>query len=253
MIDFIQGEKFQTLADNIKIFYCKTGDVNRFLQNPPKENFVLISHNSDACVTYKPQKQEDADANLVPNNLVKWFAQNVNCVHNKIESIPIGLENSQWFPEIRKKEKIENKVKESINIINLLYINHNIFTNIIERQEPYQIFNKNWVTLESGQNGLNFDKYIHNIYNHKFVLSPRGNGMDTHRLWEILYLGTIPIEKNNLNNRFYQDLPICFVNDWREITPEFLEYEYDRIKNKEWNFEKMTFKYWKQKIGRCLC
>jgi hypothetical protein len=31
------------------------------------------------------------------------------------------------------------------------------------------------------------------VKQHKFVLCPRGNGIDTHRFWETLYRGAIPI------------------------------------------------------------
>ena len=90
--------------------------------------------------------------------------------------------------------------------------------------------------------------YIDKIYNHKFVLSPEGNGTDTHRTWEILYLKSIPIEKRNINNQFFTDLPICFVDDWEEITEDFLNKEYDRINSIKWNLEKLDFNYWKNKI-----
>ena len=36
-------------------------------------------------------------------------------------------------------------------------------------------------------------------------------------------MGSIPIELRNLNNRFYIDLPICFVDDWKEVTESFLK------------------------------
>jgi hypothetical protein len=61
-------------------------------------------------------------------------------------------------------------------------------------------------------------------------------------------LGTIPIERKNLNNRFYDNLPICFVNEWEDLTEEFLEREYRRIKSDKWNIAKITFEYWKNKI-----
>jgi hypothetical protein len=82
-----------------------------------------------------------------------------------------------------------------------------------------------------------------------FVLSPEGNGIDTHRLWEALVIGTIPIEKRNINNSFYSDLPICFVNKWSDITLDFLEKEYIRIKSTNYDLNKLTFSYWKDKIN----
>ena len=108
--------------------------------------------------------------------------------------------------------------------------------------------NKDWSTIVYGTNGSNFDSYLDSIYEHEFVLCPVGVGIDTHRLWECLYMGIIPIEKTNKNNINYSDLPICFVNSWSDINEDFLEKKYIEIKNKNWNLEKLNFNYWKNKI-----
>lgn len=247
--DIIQGERFEKLADNERIFYRHTHEVNNFFRDPPAKEFVLISHNSDRKVTENPKEDGDADITLMPPGLVKWFSQNVDVEHDKVESIPIGLENSRWFPAVRKIEKIISRASKKKNFINWLYLNHNVKTNPQERTSPYALFkNKGWCTLESGGNNYKFDHYLAQLYNHRFVLSPEGNGMDTHRAWEALYLNTIPIEKRNNNNRFYTDLPICFVDDWEEVTLDFLEREYERINRSNWNLEKLKFSYWKDKI-----
>lgn len=265
MIDFIQGEKFVSLSDQIysmahpgieynlykntfnidtlkdnDTVYTNThyvDDLIKLLEQTTKQ-VILITHNSDKNITIEP-----------PRNVIKWYSQNVNIVHDRIESIPIGLENNRWFEKLDKKSKMMNKLSESKNHKNLLYINHNIDTNRKEREEPYRIFNnKDWITTEQGFNGQDFNNYMDNIYNHKFVLCPEGNGMDTHRTWECLYMNTIPIEKININNQYYTDLPVCFVNGWEEITKEFLEKEYVRINSVKWNMSKLSFEYWRNRI-----
>lgn len=256
-INFIRGEFFQQIADGNKIFYSHTHDAPKFLENPPKEKFILITHNSDGKITknsirFDAGSSGDVDINkcVIPENLIMWFGQNVDVVHEKIQSIPIGLENGAWFQHIQKENKINSYLSKEKKIKNLLYVCHNINTNPKERAEPYKIFiNKNWVTIEHGLNGQNFDRYLENIHSHKFVLCPEGNGIDTHRTWETLYVGSIPIEKRNLNNRFYQDLPICFIDNWSDISESFLESEYYRIKNSTWNLEKLDFNFWKNKIN----
>jgi hypothetical protein len=166
-----------------------------------------------------------------------------------VESIPIGIENDMWFPSLHKKEKIQEKPKQLRVYKNLVYLNHNINTNPPERLKPYQILEgKPWATIDRGINGSEFDRYLENLYTHKFVVCPEGNGMDTHRTWECLYLGTIPIEKRNINNQFYADLPILLVDDWEEVTEEFLEAAFPMFKTQTWNMKKLTFEYWKNKI-----
>lgn len=233
------------LRDGINFIYLHTMYKNQFFELIKKieKKFVVITHNSDLNIN---------NVDNLPKNVVKWYSQNINIKDDRLESLPIGLENIKWFPELRKKEKILNKLETQKNIKNLVYMNHNLNTNLTKRVEPYLFLkDSKFTTVQLGSNGQNFDEYIDNIYNHKFVICPEGNGIDTHRKWETLYLNSIPIEKRSINNSFYEDLPICFINDWSEITEEFLNNEYDRIKNTKWNLEKLEMPYWKNKIRLC--
>lgn len=249
-MDWIQGERFVELANETNIYYRHTHDVNAFFKHlPTKDPFILISHNSDGNVMNGIGRVEDANINLMPSNLKHWFGQNINVVNDRISSLPIGIENNAWCKKDQKKEKMIIMSKLSKQIKRILYINHNVLTNPAQREKPYQLFqDEDWVTAVNGRHGYKFDEYLDNIHNHKFVLCPEGNGIDTHRTWECLYMGGIPIEKRNINNQFYTDLPICFVDDWEEISEDFLIKEFIRIKTKNWNMKKLTFTYWKEKI-----
>ena len=225
------------------IVYLHTMYKNQFfnLIRNLDNKFIIVTHNSDININ---------NVDNLPENVIKWYSQNVNCKDHRLYSLPIGLENSKWFTHLDKKNKISDKSNEPKNIKNLVYMNHNVNTNIRERVLPYQILgSKSFITTEMGSNGQNFDNYIDNIYNHKFVICPEGNGKDTHRKWETLYLNTIPIEKySNIN--YYDDLPICFVEKWEDITEDFLNKEYDRIMNTSWNLDKLDMFYWKNEINK---
>jgi len=265
-MNFIVGEKFYNVANfiysinncedynrlvntfdikklkSINIVYLHTMYKDRFFEliKNLDNKFIIVTHNSDTNIN---------NIDNLPKNVIKWYSQNVNIKDDRLESIPIGLENSRWFTDIGKQNKILNKLKNSKNIKKLLYINHNINTNLKERIIPYELLkNESFVTIENGLNGYFYDNYIDNIYNHKFVICPEGNGIDTHRKWETLYLNTIPIEKRNINSSFYEDLPICLVNNWNEINEDFLNKEYDRINNSDWNLNKLDMAYWQNKI-----
>lgn len=248
-MEFIQGEKFVELANNTDIFYRHTHDADDFLRNPPKNDFILITHNSDGKITDKPGKY-DADINLMPDNLKKWYGQNVDITHDKVESLPIGLENSQWFPQIKKIENMMNIKNKSKDFKNLVYLNLNIKNNVRVRQPIYNLMNNmSYVTVVYGRNGLSFDKYLYNLYNHKFMICPEGNGIDVHQPWESLYINTIPIQKKNINNKNWRELPICWLDDWSQLRDEeFLNSEYERITNNNFDLSKIDFNYWKNKI-----
>jgi len=259
-MEFIQGSKFISLCDdfysndddcyiikkesineNCKVIYTHNHYIHNLLNyiKTCKKSYIIVSHNTDTNLDYIE----------IPDNVINIFAQNVNYEHYKLKSIPIGLENDRWFPNINKKLKIETKLNEQKKYKNLLYLNHNIHTNLKERQNLYYLLSNNeWVTSFLGHNGCDFDSYINNIYEHKFVVCPDGHGIDTHRMWETLYLKCIPIVKKSVNTRFYSDLPICFVDSWEEITETFLENEFERIININWNLEKLDFNYWVKQI-----
>ena len=80
----------------------------------------------------------------------------------------------------------------------------------------------------------------------KFVICPYGGGLDTHRLWEALVLGCIPIIKTSGLDPLFEDLNVCIVKSWDELTQEFLT---EFLKNmKPRNQKKLTLEFWMEQI-----
>jgi hypothetical protein len=216
--------------------------------------FVLVTHNSDCFISDHGVGFKDGRGNhwktemaTIPSNVIKWYSPNVNTLRNKVEAIPTGLANEWWSPDVNKRGQMIAKWGEQRQIRNLVYMDHNFVQNPEERKVPYDVLgDKPWVTAQ--REGLNFPKFLDNVYNHKFVICPRGNGMGTHREWETLYMGSYPIMLKDLNNRFYSELPFVLVDEWSDVTEDFLNSEYERIRGKEWNMKMLTFAYWKDKI-----
>jgi len=246
--DYIQGERFVTLHGG-DVYYRNTNDVNDFLFDPPHDPFILISHNSDGKITDSPGKY-DADVNLIPDNLIRWYGQNVDVRDHRIESIPIGLENSKWFKKDKKINKIRNIVDTDKDIKNLVYLNLNVRTNPEMRKPIYKMLEgRKYVTVEYGKNGVSFDNYLHNLYNHCFMVCPEGNGIDVHQPWESMYINTIPIQKKNINNENWRELPVCWLDGWEQMEDEaFLVSEYYRINGTRHDLVKLNFSYWEDRI-----
>ena len=266
MIDWIQGDKFIGLADftyspqakmsgdydklpnTLDLSKLKGGDIIYTHTIYAKQlfeviadvpvNLIIITHNSDINID---------ESFKLPANVLKWYSQNVNVVDKRIESIPIGIENDRWLRKVSKKDKMLEKLQRAKKYRNLVYMNHNLFTNYKIREKPYVLFkDKSYVTKVFGKNGCSFDFYIDNIYNHKYMICPEGNGMDTHRFWECLYMRTVPIVVKDINNWFYKDLPVLYINSWEEITRELLDDMW--LMFDKWDDEKLTFGYWRNKI-----
>lgn len=168
--------------------------------------------------------------------------------------IPLGISNdTDESPAHRicgNKDVFIDVINTDINKENLAYINFTVSTFISERKLVFDMFSdKNWVKVGEMQTTWEGNrKYLMDIKSSKFVFCPRGNGVDTHRLWESLYMGSIPIVKYENTHHLFTDLPILFIKEWSEINEDFLNGKYEEIINKKWNLDKLKISYWENLI-----
>jgi hypothetical protein len=214
---------------------------------PSSRQTLIVSGHSDFPIT-------DQIASRYPNS--KWFS--VNTQSSRVTGIPLGITNDtnesplhRIYGNIPMMLEVAQTPRE---IKNLVYLNFKVETYPHERQLIQNMFqSKSWVTCGTPVDTFEGRKeFLKEIRNHEFVLCPRGNGVDTHRLWETLYMGSIPIVKNDIAHSEWQDLPILFINDWNEITEERLIIEKKRIESTNWNFEKLRVGYWIDRIRRSI-
>jgi hypothetical protein len=183
-------------------------------------------------------------------NLKAWFANNINIRHPKLHAVPLGLPNEVDYA-IQGNTRAIHEVAQSQKVIkNLAYMNFKIETFPAERRKVHDMFvDKSWVT----KGGLNCDvdghkQYLKDIQSHKFCICPRGNGFDSHRLMEALYLGTIPVVKRCIAMEQFYDLPCVFIVDWNDVTEEFLHMKYNEIMNRKYDLSKLHVSHWLKAI-----
>lgn len=61
------------------------------------------------------------------------------------------------------------------------------------------------------------DEWYAAIGDHRLVLCPRGNGLDTHRAWETLYVGRIPVVVTSSMDAAFDGLPVIILDSWGEL------------------------------------
>lgn len=255
---YISGDTFRSFSyhilDNTQTFepkHVKVGDVifvecvylNHFfavLHPRITVPYILLTHNGDTHVPgYYASYLDDP-------KLVAWFGQNIDMIHPKLHALPIGLANSYYqhgntafYEKYRVCCKDRNRTK-------LLYMNFNTSTYPSERNEVYAMFkNKPFCTVRTN---LQLGRYLEDITQHKFVLSPRGNGLDCHRTWEALLMGSYPIVKTSILDVLYQDLPVVIVDDWSEVTEDFLNQKYEEMRSKKFTINRLFAAYWLNQI-----
>jgi hypothetical protein len=225
-IKYLLGKKFP-----IKIFVY-SDQLDRFIKDilPLIENkiqCVLYIHNSDASFEMKHLKICDS------NSIISVYSQNIDCdFHKKLNILPIGIANSMWNHgdlEILSKTMNKNVIKNKS-----IYINLNYNTYSYRKIVLNSIHNIKKVTTL-----LPYNQYLEQLAEHRFCLCVRGNGLDTHRFWESLYLKVIPIVINNhitQLNKFLLylrqlNVPFIEIKDANEINEErFSQALYEDIK-----------------------
>ena len=114
----------------------------------------------------------------------------------------------------------------------LVYSNFNTNTNPMIRGFVRAVSEKaNFITWES--HGTDYNSYIQNCLKHLMVVCPEGNGPDTHRFWETLYMGRVPIARLTRATEDFKDLPVVWLNDWTELKDKSLILDkFDKAKSK---------------------
>lgn len=204
-----------SIYNNPRIVFCYThridilSDKIQFFNN----NFILITHNSDKNITYNDRYVERI---YNCNKLIKWYTQNLCIEHHKISFLPIGIANNQWehgsmFMNFYNNYKNTNNIK-----IKHIYFLFDMSTNIEKRKQCYDSIINKVPFLNKIQPYDNYNR----LSEYEFCICPEGNGIDTHRFWEALYLKCIPIViKNPLTEIIHKstNLPMILLNTWDEL------------------------------------
>jgi hypothetical protein len=74
--------------------------------------------------------------------------------------------------------------------------------------------NTKGIVIEGKSNRLDYWEQHGSV---SFVASPYGHGLDTHRIWEALILGCVPIVVSSPLDKLYQDFPIAIIRNWEEL------------------------------------
>ena len=162
----------------------------------------------------------------------------------RIEGIPFGTNQgaSEILPTIKKYDFEDKK--------NLLYVNWQNYTEERYRLKNEFAFKKlPWVTVRE-ESDLDIEEFLDEIAQHVYILCPQGIGVDTYRLWETIYLGSIPVVIDCPLIRELSGLPMLVLKHWSDLGIGMLKEQYeDHFSNKDhFDFSKSNLSYWKERI-----
>lgn len=195
------------------VVFCTSELVDKFLSSLgySQSGKILIAGDSDLDFTIElPLSTRAFQKIYLQNSLISD--------NNLIFTLPIGVENVRLGGEIglprnlqsgkvwteRKRMVLNGPYSISYDgrrdLNNSIVYSNKFFTNVLDFVTP-----KEYASL---------------VGEHRFVICPRGNGKDTHRFWEALYRGAIPIVLKDSWSLSLSILGIPFlgVNDFQPKT-----------------------------------
>lgn len=153
----------------------------------------------------------------IPENVLAIHSANGVVFGGKVHPFPHGIERIM-HEGYNHHEVLLNAIETIVEPSKALFVAHRTDTG--NRASIGAIFqDKPWATVTH----LPYQQYLNEMKNHKFVLCPSGNGIESARNWETLYMRRVPIFKDHPYLReMFKGFPALFVNEWEEVTEELL-------------------------------
>ncbi len=188
---------------------------------------------------------------------------NLRPFRNLSAALPLGLTNDcDDSPLHRMLGDLDNLIEADkssdfcTSFSPTYFVGFNVKTNFRTRSEVVQVLKNlnrpNRVVFSEISYDRNYlIRYLRNLRSIPFVICPEGNGVDTHRLWETLYMGGVPIVRRNIFlTEILKGLPVVVLNDWSELNDvEYMQSEWEKVNGKVWDFSKIRLSYWRNLIG----
>lgn len=261
----ITGNRILALCHKHGIPYAKTDFLGEALPDAQKAG-VLVTHNGGFNILDHGQAGwyqlatavQGYGAFRLPDG-IRWWCTNAE--GGALHGLPLGLDNIE-VPECGRGSKhfttppdgspagqmVIERMNRMLPKRGHLYLKGvRLDTNPAEREACVAALkDKPWVTYRPDR--IPFDQWLDELQEHEFVASPAGNGIDCHRSWEALYLGTVPIVRPYRSLTRFASLPIMFLDDWTKLHRHHIDEMYARILSRGVNIDMLRLSYWEEQI-----
>ena len=177
----------------------------------PMMKFIIFTNLEDT-----PIDEDIFDA--IPKNVLCISAVNAIEHGDKVIPAPYGVQRRMSRLDTRI-DQLKNAMGKNLDPPLQFYINHN--DNSHPERKGLKDFFRNWATVEDQR--VDYTNFLLNLARHKFVLCPRGNAIDCHRNWEVLYMRRVPVMKrDSYLEELFKDYPVLFVDKYTDINQDLL-------------------------------
>jgi hypothetical protein len=171
------------------------------------------------------------------------YAQNNVMKHRRIHSLPMGIQNRMWR-EVTLEKSPHCVEKQYLALATFFSATHPVRAELTQAlvERPFEGL---YISPRCDQ-----QQYLANLFVSAFSFCPPGNAHDTHRLWESLFCGSIPIVQSEpFISRLLETmpaLPLTVVERFKEET-EYGSKLLTILREKNYAFEIprcLFLKYW---------
>ena len=259
---FLSGDGFRSIADHVfeangsrvkpavvsdhSTVFCETTELESFLERMRMDKprgVTLLAGNSDLGF-------DEAMAKGCKSAGVKTvFAQNLEGRFSGVRPLPLGLENKWRLRNGYPRDFLRARGKIGGKLFRVAW-SFDTETNPAVRRPARSVLE---IAEVADHIGLVSPRAHRNaLAKYAFVACPPGNGIDTHRAWEALYLKCVPILLGSASSSYFKEmgLPVLVVEDYSEVltfTEENLKDMYHEL-SAGFSSERIWMPYWVRKI-----
>ena len=257
--NLINLDDYKYIKDDDIIYIVRTvfKQFYNFIINKNVKNLTIVLADSDISFPL----ESDINHNELNKNIInKIYTTNYDLSFQSdfIIPIPLGIDYHTIFNEklpIEQENELININNKSNNFNKRLNKTYSFFHLNIHikpgRKHTYDrnnaleyLKNKSFNVFQTKK--INRDLTWNEMIKYKWIISPHGNGLDCHRTYEAIALGCIPIVKTSTLDILYKNMPIIIVDNWTDITIDYLNKESIKALKKSTN--QIQLNYWKNLI-----
>ena len=236
-------EEYSKLQKIPRIVYARSDLVTQVLsvKKVGTEEHVLLAGNGD--VNFQ-------SINIFSHSIFsRFYLQNSFISNNKdIFTLPIGVENLakgiNGLPSNLRNNRSWAEKKRNV-MIGPFSPTHAERFNLISK-----LSNGNYA--ENNHDEFLSPKKFANLMNeYRYVVCPQGNGIDTHRFWEALYRGCVPIvlKSNWTLSLNYLNIPMLQLEKWQDFDAEIKRFSKSFPGFDPFKLDTLWLNYWQKLLN----
>ena len=189
-------------------------DLLKLCESFPDMKFIIFTNLEDTPIDEHIYK-------AIPNNVLCISAVNAKSHGGKVIPAPYGAQR-RMNPDDNRIEQLTECMKDAQSKpVSLLYVSHNESSNTEREGIKSLFYDKPWAGVSNQRDPYNM--FLFNLSNAKFMICPKGNAIDCHRNWEVLYMRRVPImTKDPYLEDLFEKYPVLFVDKYSDVTEELL-------------------------------